>query len=212
MSPLIGPCRYEAKNFSMKNILHIISSPMGDRSHSIKLGRAIIKQLVLKHQKSKVIERNLLADNPPYLDSLHISAFFKNEKLSYSDAIIAEIKEADFIVLGAPMYNFGVHAALKAFIDQIVRFGHTISYQEDGTKIGLLKGKIVYLAITAGGNYKNSGFDPVNDYIVNYLNTILNYIGIDTIIPFIIEGTARPDFVVDYELICSDIENAVQIN
>ncbi|WP_114939105.1 FMN-dependent NADH-azoreductase [Mucilaginibacter endophyticus] len=205
----------------MKNILHIISSPKGEHGHSVKLARAIIKQLCNQHKECKIAERDLLAAELPYLDGLHISALFKNEaersddenqKLSYSDTVLHEIKAADIIVLGAPMYNFGIHAALKAYIDQIVRFGHTIAYQQDGSRIGLLKDKVVYLAITAGGNYTNSGFDPVKDYIVNYLQTILNYMGIETIIPLIIEGTAAPDFTVDYDLVCNDIQNAATVS
>lgn len=200
----------------MKNILHIISSPKGEHGHSVKLARTIIKQLCNHYNECQIVERDLLAAELPYLDGLYLSASFKNEadrsdddnqKLSYSDVVLREIKAADIIVLGAPMYNFGIHAALKAYIDQIVRFGHTIAYQQDGSRIGLLKNKVVYLAITTGGSYTNSGFAPVNDYIVNYLQTILNYMGIDTIIPLIIEGTATPDFTVDYDLVCNDIQN-----
>ena len=198
----------------MKNILHIISSPMGNYSHSIKLGNAIIKQLALKHPGSKITERNLVNDNPPYLDGSHILASFKNdkelsneekEKLSYSDTLLREIKQADIIILGAPMYNFGIHATLKAYIDQIVRLGHTIKYQADGTRIGLLADKAVYLAVTAGGSYENNEFNPVNDYIVNHLRAILKYVGIDNIQSLIIEGTKRPGFTVDYDEICSNI-------
>lgn len=197
----------------MKKILHIISSPMGNYSHSIKLGQAIIKQLELKHPGSKITERNLIDDNLPYLDSSHIFASFKNEsnisdeekeKLGYSDAVLSEIKDADIIILGAPMYNFGIHATLKAYIDQIVRLGQTITYQADGTRIGLLADKTVYLAITAGGSY-NFEFNPVNDYIVNHLTAILKYIGIDDIKPLIIEGTKKPDFRVNYDEICRNI-------
>lgn len=197
----------------MKNLLHIISSPMGNYSHSIQLGNAIIKKLVLKYPGSKITERNLVDDHPPYLDGSHIFASFKDEnaiteeereKLSYSDMVLSEIKNADVIILGAPMYNFGIHAALKAYIDQIVRLGQTIQYQSDGTRIGLLTDKTVYLAITAGGNY-NHEFNPVNDYIVNHLTAILKYIGIDDIQSLIIEGTKKPDFRVDYDEICRNI-------
>lgn len=187
---------------------------MGERSHSIKLGRSIVKHLLLKYPESQIVERDLVNDGPPYLNNLCISASLKNdddrnndekERLAYSDAVLREIKDADIIVLGAPMYNFGLHAVLKAFIDQVVRFGHTIQYQEDGSRVGLLAGKVVYLAITAGGSYQNSEFDPVNDYIVSYLHTILNYVGIDHIIPLIIEGTSKPDFAINYDLVCEAI-------
>lgn len=197
----------------MKNLLHIISSPMGNYSHSIQLGNAIIKQLMLKYPGSHITERNLIDDNPPYLDGPQIFASFKDgnniteeerEKLGYSDTLLSEIRNADVIILGAPMYNFGIHATLKAYIDQIVRLGQTIKYQADGTRIGLLTGKTVYLAITAGGNY-NHEFNPVNDYIVNHLTAILKYIGIDDIQSLIIEGTKKPDFKVDYDEICRNI-------
>ncbi|WP_293312120.1 FMN-dependent NADH-azoreductase [Pedobacter sp. UBA5917] len=198
----------------MKQILHITSSPMGNHSHSIKLGQAIIKKLVDKYPDSKTSERNLINDNPDYINGFHILASLKpdqnrsdeeKDKLHYSDAVIAEIKAADTIVLGAPMYNYSIHASLKAFIDQIVRFGQTIQYQADGSRTGLLKGKMVYLAITAGGSYGNDDFNPVKQYIVNYLSGILNYMGIENIVPVIIEGTAKPDFVVDYNEICCNL-------
>ena len=198
----------------MKKILHIISSPMGSHAHSIKLGNAIIKQLLLKHPGSKITERNLVDDKPPYLDGSHISASFKNdndvseeekEKLSYSNTVLQEIKNADIVILGAPMYNFGIHAVLKAYIDQIVRLGHSIQYQTDGTRIGLLADKTVYLAVTAGGSYNHNEFDPVNDYIVNHLIAILKYIGINDIKPLIIEGTKSPGFKVDYDEVCINL-------
>ncbi|NQX40823.1 NAD(P)H-dependent oxidoreductase [Pedobacter steynii] len=197
----------------MKNLLHIISSPMGNYSHSIQLGNAIIKKLVLKYPGSHITERNLIDDRPPYLDGPQIYASFKDgnniteeerQKLGYSDTLLSEIRNADVIILGAPMYNFGIHATLKAYIDQIVRLGQTIKYQADGTRIGLLTDKTVYLAITAGGSY-NQEFNPVNDYIVNHLTAILKYIGIDDIQPLIIEGTKKPDFKVDYDEICRNI-------
>lgn len=198
----------------MKNLLHIISSPMQDYSHSIKLGNAIIRQLSVKHPESKITERNLIADDLPYLTDLQIAAFFKDPadltdvekvQLSYSDVVLKEIEQADIIVIGAPMYNFGIHAALKAFIDQIVRIGRTIKYQADGSRIGVLADKTVYLAISSGGSYTDSEFNPVEDYIVNYLRAIFKYIGINQVIPFIIEGTVKPGFTANYDAICSNI-------
>lgn len=198
----------------MKNILHIISSPMEGCSHSIRLGRAIIKQLLLKYPGSSINERSLINDTPPFLTGLHISAFFKKpdersdeekEELGYSDLILQEMNNADIIILGAPMYNFAIHASLKAFIDQVIRIGQTFKYQEDGTRIGILLDKTVYLAITAGASYSNEEPNPIDRYITGYLVRILNFIGIDKVVPIIIEGTAKPQFRIDYDEICRHI-------
>ncbi len=187
---------------------------MGDCSHSIRLGRAIVRRLEGKYPGISVAERNLATGAPPFLTNRQIDASFKNDRdrnsgekaaLAYSDAILQEIKSADIIVLGAPMYNFGIHAALKAYIDQVVRMGETIAYGTDGIREGLLRDKTVYLAVTAGGCYNHGGFDPVKDYIVNYLSAILNYMGIHSIQPVIIEGTMKPGFTVDYDGACGMI-------
>lgn len=193
----------------MKNILHIISSPKGDQSYSVQLGNATIRYLLSIYPGSTVTERWLIADEIPALNDAQIRSFFVphngdgRDPNWYSDMILAEVKQADIIVVGAPMYNFGIHALLKAYIDQLVRPGHSFVYEADGTRKGVLTNKMAYLCIASGGKY-GEHFNPVEKYIVNYLQAILNYVGINPVIPLVVEGTVDPAFAVDYDAIVLD--------
>jgi len=99
------------------------------------------------------------------------------------DALIAEIQAADVVVLGVPMYNFGVPAALKNWIDAIARAGVTFRYTEKGPE-GLLKGKKVYVALTRGGKYRNTPADTQ----VPYLKTVFSFLGLTDVAFVYAEG------------------------
>lgn len=185
----------------MKKILHIISSPQGNDSYSVKLGKTIINKIIAKFPNSTVIERILINDSPPPLNKSHINAFFKPienreladyEAVKCSDRLLEEVCMADFLVIGAPMYNFGIHSSLKAWIDHIVRVGTTFKYKEDGP-VGLLTDKTAYLAVASGSVYSHGDMQS-SDFVVPYLKTILGFIGISDVRIFRIEGTARPNF------------------
>ena len=109
--------------------------------------------------------------------------------MAQDDALIAEMKAADVIVLGVPMYNFGVPAQLKNWIDAISRAGVTFRYTEKGPE-GLLKGKNVYVALTRGGKYRNTPADTQ----VPYLQTVLAFLGMTDVHFVYAEGLAMgPD-------------------
>ena len=99
--------------------------------------------------------------------------------------MIAEIQAADFVVLGVPMYNFGVSAQLKNWIDAISRAGVTFRYSEKGPE-GLLKGKKVYVALTRGGKYRNTPADTQ----VPYLKTVFTFLGLTDVHFVYAEGLA----------------------
>ncbi len=99
--------------------------------------------------------------------------------------MIAEIQAADIVVLGVPMYNFGVSAQLKNWIDAISRAGVTFRYSEKGPE-GLLKGKKAFVALTRGGKYRNTPADTQ----VPYLKTVLMFLGITDIRFVYAEGLA----------------------
>ncbi|HWV72909.1 MAG TPA: NAD(P)H-dependent oxidoreductase [Pseudosphingobacterium sp.] len=198
----------------MKKILHVISSPKGNDSYSVKLGKTIIDKLIAKFPDSIVMERVLVNDDLPALNESHINAFFKPieqrepadyETLSYSDVLLEEVCTADFLVIGAPMYNFGIHSSLKAWIDLIVRVGITFKYNEDG-RIGLLTDKTAYLAAASGSVYSDGPMQTL-DFVVPYLKAILEFMGISNIHVFRMEGTARPTFQSqDYPKVIAAIE------
>jgi FMN-dependent NADH-azoreductase len=183
----------------MKRILHIISSPRGEASLSIKLGNAIIEKIKAEYPGSTVKESNLITQQFPHLEEAHLTSFFTPaesrtpaniEAIKHSDEAIQEIRDADIVVIGAPLYNFGIHSSLKAWIDHIVRAGITFKYDENGPE-GLLKGKKAYIALASGGVYSDGPMQSF-DFVEPYLKHILSFIGLADISVFRVEGSAIP--------------------
>jgi FMN-dependent NADH-azoreductase len=183
----------------MKRILHIISSPRGEASMSIKLGNAIIEKIKAEYPGSTVKESNLITQQFPHLEEAHLASFFTPaesrtpaniEAIKHSDEAIQEIRDADIVVIGAPLYNFSIHSSLKAWIDHIVRSGVTFKYDENGPE-GLLKGKKVYIALASGWVYSDGPMQSF-DFVEPYLKHILSFIGLADISVFRVEGSAIP--------------------
>jgi len=183
----------------MKKILHIISSPRGDASMSIKLGNAIIEKIKAEYPESTVKESNLVKTHFPHLEEAHLASFFTPtesrtpediEAVKHSDDAISDIREADIIVIGAPLYNFSIHSTLKAWLDHVVRAGVTFKYDENGPE-GLIKGKKVYLALASGGIYSEGPMKPF-DFAEPYLRHMLGFIGLTDISVFRVEGSSIP--------------------
>ncbi len=184
----------------MKKILHIISSPRGEASFSIKLGRSIIDKLLIAYPGSTVKEHVLVNNHFPHIEEAQITSFFtppqqrtsqNMEALKHSDEAIQEVMDADIIVIGAPMYNFNIPSTLKVWIDHIARAGVTFKYDEKGPK-GLIEGKKVYLAITSGGIYSEGAMKSY-DFGTPYLQMVLGFLGIMDISVVRAEGTSMPD-------------------
>jgi FMN-dependent NADH-azoreductase len=184
----------------MANILHLISSPRGEASNSIKLGNAIIDKLKDQHSEVAVTVRDLAHGPFPHLEEAHLNAFFtpveqhtdeNKEAIRHSNEAIKEIFDADILVIDAPMYNFGIPSTLKSWIDHIARAGITFRYTAEGPE-GLVKGKKAYLAVTTGGVY-SSGPMQSADFVTPYLKTVLGFIGITDVVVNRAEGFAMPD-------------------
>ena len=183
----------------MKKVLHIISSPRGEASFSIKLGNAVVEKLLARFPGSTVKSINLVDRQVPHLEQTHLASFYtpadqRNADslaaVKYSDEAIQDIIDADILVIGAPLYNFGVHSSLKAWIDQIIRAGITFSHSEKGAE-GLIKGKKVYIAMSSGGIYSEGPWQSY-DFVVPYLKHVLGFIGLTDITVFRVEGTNIP--------------------
>lgn len=183
----------------MKNILHIISSPRGEASFSIRLGNAIVEKAKAAYPGSTVKEHNLTTDNFPHLEESHLNAFFTPaenrtpaniEALSHSDQAIKEIMDADIIVIGAPLYNFSIPSNLKAWIDHIARAGITFKYDENGPE-GLIKGKKLYIAMSTGAVYSEGVFQAY-DFASPYLKAVLGFLGLTDVTIVRAEGTSIP--------------------
>ncbi len=147
--------------------------------------RAATAQLIADMAPDKVISRDLAATPLPQVDGTWINARLVPEDdrtetdqaaLSLSDDLIAELKEADTVVIGLPVYNFGMPAALKAWVDLIARPKVTFAYTEGGP-VGLLEGKRAIVAVASGGTAIDSDYD----FATPHMRQILNFIGISDI-------------------------------
>jgi len=183
----------------MKKILHIISSPKGENSFSIKLGNAIVEKIKAANPGSKVHIKDLTKHPFPHLEEATLAAFYtpaenqtpeNKEALKNSDQAIAEIMDADIIVIGAPLWNFGVPSVLKAWIDHIARANVTFKYSEAGPE-GLVKDKVVYIAMASGAIYSSGPMQPY-DFVSNYLKGLLGFMGMTDLTVFRVEGSAYP--------------------
>jgi len=184
----------------MKKILNIISSPRGNASYSIRLANTLIDRLRTAYPGSVVTTHDLTAVPFPHLEEVHIASFNTpaesrtdeyRDAIRHSDQAIQELMDADIVIIGAPMYNFGVPSTLKTWIDHIVRAKKTFSYSEKGAE-GLVKEKKVYLVVTSGGILSADGASSF-DFVVPYLRTILGFIGMTDITVVRAEGLAMPD-------------------
>jgi FMN-dependent NADH-azoreductase len=181
-------------------ILHLISSPRGKESFSLKLGNAVIEKLKTSNPGSIVKVQDLTNTPFPHLEEVHIQSFFTPEEartpelmeaVKHSDEAIGELNNADVIVIDSPMYNFGIASTLKTWIDHIARKGKTFSYDENGPQ-GLLKNKKVYLTISTGGIY-SAGPMKAYDFTEPYLRSVLGFLGMTDITVFRVEGVNIPD-------------------
>ena len=179
----------------MPTLLYISISPRGDYSISRQLGNAAVEAWKARNPKGRVIERDLTRTPLTFVDLDWIAGAFsppehhnENHKkaLELSDELVAEIQAADEIVVATPMYNFAVPAALKAWIDHVVRAGRTFRYTAAGTPEGLLADKKVLAIIASGGSYKEAGVTAL-DHEIPYLRFIFGFMGI-TDVQFIQAG------------------------
>jgi len=163
-------------------LLQINASARRDGANSTKLANTVVERLVAAHAGAQVTVRDLAAQPVTVLDEAALGALFtpadqrsaaQAAVVAEYDALIAEVQAHDAIVLGVPMYNFGVPVQLKAWIDAIARAGVTFRYTENGPE-GLIKGKTVYVALARGGLYR----DQPHDTQVPYLKTVLGFLGL----------------------------------
>jgi len=163
----------------MTKILSIQSSGRQDGSVTRKLSATVLEQL-----GGDVSERDLTT-SVPHVDGDWIAANFtpssertaqQSATLAYSDALVAEVKDADILVLGVPIYNFGVPAAFKAWFDMVARVGVTFKYSDTGP-VGLLSGKRAVVVIASGGTPVGSDID----FATPWIKQALHFIGIDDV-------------------------------
>lgn len=167
------------------NVLQVNSSARafanGAGSFSTRLADELVQGLLAASPQATLTLRDLTHTPHPALDEAALGALFtpadsrtpgQAARVALDDALIAELQAADVVVLGVPMYNFGVSTQLKNWIDAISRARVTFRYTESGPE-GLLKGKTVYAVLTRGGIHRGQASDTV----VPYLRTVLGFLG-----------------------------------
>ncbi|MBU9212100.1 FMN-dependent NADH-azoreductase [Burkholderia multivorans] len=164
----------------MTTILQINSAARSQGAQSTLLSNELTAKLQQSNPGAKVVVRDLLADGLPHLDESVLGAFFtpaenrsaeQNAIVAKSDALIDELQAADIIVIGAPMYNFGISSQLKTYFDWIARAGVTFRYTENGPE-GLIKGKKVYVVSARGGKYAGTPHDSQTPYLRSFLGFV----------------------------------------
>jgi FMN-dependent NADH-azoreductase len=167
----------------MPNLLAIEASPRHDSSTSRKLTSVFVDAWKTSHPDGAVVVRDLVKTNPPFVDHDWIAgAYTPREQhspesraaIKVSDDLIAELKAADHIVMGTPMFNFSIPAVLKAYIDQIVRVGVTVSPDN----VGLLTGKKATIILATGGDFSPGSRVESYNQASGYLRQVLRWIGI----------------------------------
>lgn len=176
------------------NILQINASARRQGANSTVVADRIVERLKAAHPGARVTLRDLAVTPHPVLDEAALGALFtpaeqrtpeQVARVALDEALIAELQAHDAIVIGVPMYNFGVPAQLKNWIDAVARVGVTFRYTAEGPE-GLVKGKRVYLALARGGRYR----DTPNDSQVPYLKVVLGFLGLTDLRFVYAEGLA----------------------
>jgi FMN-dependent NADH-azoreductase len=162
----------------MTTLLQINSSINNGNGQSSQLAQQFVAAYLERNPGTQLVKRDVAAaDTVPHLTAERFGAFIaKPEERSagqqavveYSDALINELKQADVIVLGLPMYNFGVPSQLKAYFDHIARAGVTFKYTDKGP-VGLLTGKKAYVFAARGGIYAGTPMDTQTSYVRDFL-------------------------------------------
>lgn len=173
----------------MPTLLHIDSSPRS-ASISTKLSAEFVEKWKLQHPEGQVIHHNTTLEKLPFIDESTLGAFFtpaesrsaeQKNQLALSDKLIDELIAADVLVFGVPMWNLGIPASLKAWIDLIVRAGRTFTYTANGVEPLLPAGKKAYVFTARGGTYPAGSAMKAFDQQEPYLRTILGFLGIQEI-------------------------------
>jgi len=161
----------------MKNLLQLNSSIFSSGGQSTQLADQFVAAWRVNQPDAQVTVRDLAQQPLPHLDAQRVLAFFAQPEtrtldqqafVAESDALIDELKQAKVIVIGLPMYNFGIPSILKAYFDQIARAGMTFRYTENGPA-GLLTDKKAYVFATRGGLYAGTPLDSQTGYVRNFL-------------------------------------------
>jgi FMN-dependent NADH-azoreductase len=172
----------------MNNVLFIKSSLNGEQSQSNRLAQKLVSNLA----STSIVERDLAKQSLPHLSQVEMAAWLTQpaersddevKLTNVSDMLIEELNTSDTIVIGMPMYNFGVPSTFKAWADRVARAGITFRYTENGP-VGLLENKKVIVVATRGGIHAGTEKDSQTQFLKDFFS----FIGIDDISFIYAEG------------------------
>jgi FMN-dependent NADH-azoreductase len=194
---------YETET-TVKTLLALNTSLFSDAGQSSRLAARYVAQWKRDNPAGRVIERDLSRDPVPHLTAERFQAFLAKPEdrtleqhriAAHSDALIEELRAADEIVIGLPMYNFGIPSTLKAYFDHVARAGVTFRYTANGP-VGLLDGKRAVIFGTRGGLYAGTPRDTQTSYVRDFLG----FLGIADVRFVYAEGLAMGDSARDAAL------------
>jgi FMN-dependent NADH-azoreductase len=190
-------------------LLRIDASSRFEGSHSRAVADQVVTALRRLHPAIAMATRDLAAEPVEHIKNTTIAGFYTPPEsmtpelaaaTALSDAIIAEVRDADIILIATPMYNFSIPSALKAWVDQVMRINQTFSY--DGKSFtGLLEGKSAFVVVAYGaGGYVANGPFAAADYVTPYLRFLLGFMGIGDVTFIPVEATTGGPETLAHEL------------
>ncbi len=164
----------------MKTLLQISTSLFSSGGQSTQLADTFVAEWQRTHPDGRVIRRDLSVNPVPHLDAERLTAFMtpagqrsaqQQSIVEYSDALIDELRQTDVVVIGLPLYNFGIPSSLQAYFDHLARTGVTFKYTASGP-IGFLTGKRVLVFATRGGKYAGTEKDSATTQVRAFLSLL----------------------------------------
>ncbi|MES2190457.1 MAG: NAD(P)H-dependent oxidoreductase [Pseudomonadota bacterium] len=165
----------------MTTLFKLTNSIFGAQGQSTQLVERFANAWLQKNPGAQVIARDTGINPPPHLEAPAFLASRvpaadrtpgQNKLLEYSDSLVEELRQADVIVIGLPMYNFGISSGMKAWFDHIARVGVTFMYTPNGPRGLLPAGKKCYIVATRGGIYAGTNRDTQTGHVTNFLSLI----------------------------------------
>ena len=167
-------------------LLHLDASPRGERSNSRKLGQDFLANFRAARPAVRVITRDIGREPPPFVSEAWVEGAFApaeshspaaREAIAVSNAYVDELLAADQLVITTPIYNLSLPAALKAWIDQVVRYGRTFVKSESGFE-GLVRNKRALILVSSGSDFRPTSPGGAYNFLEPYLRAVLGFIGI----------------------------------
>ncbi len=180
-------------------LLHLDASPRGERSHSRRLGREFLANWRTAHPGARVLVRDVGLEPPPFVTEAWVEGAFTpaeqhssaaRSAIGVSNQYVDELLAADQVVITTPIYNLSLPAALKAWIDQVVRVGRTFTKSASGLE-GLVRGKRVVIVVASGSDLRPTSPGGAYNFLEPYLRAVLGFIGI-TEVQFVYVHSQNP--------------------